>query len=80
MPDIEERIKDIISYFFQVPKENLFLTTSFIIDLGADSFDLIEIAMEIEEEYDISIPNPDEFSIIEDLIKFINKEIARPSK
>ncbi|MCI0343786.1 MAG: acyl carrier protein [Planctomycetales bacterium] len=40
-----------------VPKEKVTPETSFINDLGADSLDIVELVMEIEDAFDISIPD-----------------------
>ncbi len=40
-----------------VDKDKITLETSFVNDLGADSLDTVELVMELEEEFDISIPD-----------------------
>ena len=42
-----------------VDKEKITPETSFVNDLGADSLDTVELVMELEEEFDINIPNED---------------------
>jgi len=56
---IEERVKDIVAEQMGVDKSQITRETSFINDLGADSLDTVELVMEFEDEFDISIPDED---------------------
>ena len=53
----EERIKEIIMEQLGVEEEQITPEASFIDDLGADSLDTVELVMELEEEFDINIPD-----------------------
>lgn len=55
MQDIEQKIIDIISYNLSINKEDIKLDSSIEFDLGADSLDMIELILDIEWEYDITI-------------------------
>jgi acyl carrier protein len=57
MATVQERVVDIVSEQLGVEKEKITLETSFVNDLGADSLDTVELVMELEEEFDISIPD-----------------------
>ncbi|MDG2220099.1 MAG: acyl carrier protein [Rubripirellula sp.] len=57
MATVEERVIDIVSEQLGVDKDKITLETSFVNDLGADSLDTVELVMELEEEFDISIPD-----------------------
>ena len=57
MASIEERVVEIVSEQLGVDKEKITRETSFVSDLGADSLDTVELVMELEEEFDISIPD-----------------------
>jgi acyl carrier protein len=57
--EIEERIKSIIVEQLGVSAEEVTPDASFIEDLGADSLDIVELIMALEEEYDIEIPDED---------------------
>jgi acyl carrier protein len=57
MASIEERVIDIVSEQLGVDKDKITKETSFVNDLGADSLDTVELVMELEEEFDISIPD-----------------------
>jgi len=54
---IIERVTDIVSEQLGVDKEKITTDTSFVNDLGADSLDTVELVMELEEEFDVNIPD-----------------------
>ena len=54
---VEERVIEIVSEQMGVAKDQIRLETSFVNDLGADSLDTVELVMEFEEEFDITIPD-----------------------
>ncbi|QEG24703.1 acyl carrier protein [Mariniblastus fucicola] len=55
MASVEERVKDIVAEQLGVDKEKIKRESNFVNDLGADSLDTVELVMELEEEFDISI-------------------------
>ncbi len=55
--EIEEKVKDIICEQMGAEKEDITRETSFINDLNADSLDTVELVMEFEDEFDMSIPD-----------------------
>ncbi len=54
-----EKVKTIIAEQLQVEESDVTLESSFIEDLGADSLDIVELVMALEEEFDIVIPDED---------------------
>lgn len=54
---IEEKVIDIISEQMGTEKAQITRETSFINDLNADSLDTVELVMEFEDEFDMSIPD-----------------------
>ena len=54
-----EKMKSIISEQLNCEESNITMDTSFKDDLGADSLDLFELVMALEEEYSIEIPSDD---------------------
>ena len=54
---IESKVIDIISEQMGVDKSEITRETSFINDLNADSLDTVELVMEFEDEFDMSIPD-----------------------
>ena len=51
-----EKMQDIIAEVMNVPKEDITPDTKFVDDLGADSLDIFQIIMGIEDTFDIQIP------------------------
>jgi acyl carrier protein len=54
---VKERVIDIVAEQLGVEKDKISDETSFVNDLGADSLDTVELVMELEEEFDINIPD-----------------------
>ncbi|GAA0796074.1 acyl carrier protein [Clostridium sp. AF19-22AC] len=52
-----EKLQEIIADVLNVQKDDINLETTFVDDLGADSLDIFQIIMGIEEEFDIEIDN-----------------------
>lgn len=57
MPSVEERVINIVADQLGVSKDQISRETHFVNDLGADSLDTVELVMELEEEFDIQIPD-----------------------
>lgn len=56
---LDDKIKKIIEEQLGVEGDRIKVEASFIDDLGADSLDIVELVMAMEEEYDIEIPDED---------------------
>ena len=52
-----EKLQQIIAEVLNIDPEEITMNTTFVDDLGADSLDVFQIIMGIEEEFDIEIPN-----------------------
>ena len=78
MGDIEGKVKTIICDQLDVAKTDVVPEASFADDLGADSLDLVELIMAMEEQFDISIPDEDAEKIVtvKDAIDYIKKAAA----
>lgn len=59
-----EKLKGIIADVLNVDAEEITMDTTFVDDLGADSLDVFQIIMGIEEEFDIEIPNEEAEKIV----------------
>ena len=75
MGDLESKVKEIICEQLDVAEADVLPEASFADDLGADSLDLVELIMAMEEKFDISIPDEDaeKISTVQDAIDYINK-------
>ena len=71
----EQKVKDILSKQLGVGVEKLNADTNIATDLGADSLDLVEILMSLEEEFSVSIPDEaiPNIKTVGDLVTFIEK-------
>ena len=74
---LEDRVSAIIVEQLGVTKEELTPRASFIDDLGADSLDIVELVMAMEEEFDIEIPDDDAEKIqtIKDVVSYVKGKI-----
>jgi acyl carrier protein len=72
---IENEMIDIIVEQLSVEKDKVVPNASFVDDLGADSLDLVELIMAMEEGFDIEIPDEDAEGIttVKDAIDYVNK-------
>ena len=59
-----EKLKKIIAEVLNVDEEEITMETTFVDDLGADSLDVFQIIMGLEEEFDIEIPNEEAERIV----------------
>lgn len=68
-----EKIKEIVAEQLSCNEDEVQMETSFKDDLGADSLDLFELVMALEEEYDVEIPSDDLANIntVEDVINYL---------
>jgi len=57
--ELDQKISEIIVEQLGASKEEIVPEASFIDDLGADSLDIVELVMAMEEEFDIEIPDED---------------------
>ena len=73
-PDaILEKVKEVIIDQLGVEDESIKLDTSFIDDLGADSLDIVELIMALEEEFDMQIPDSEaeKIATVNDVVEYI---------
>lgn len=59
-----EKLQKIISEVLNIDADDITMESTFVDDLGADSLDVFQIIMGIEEEFDIEIPNEEAESIV----------------
>jgi acyl carrier protein len=63
-PEILEKVKGIVSKQLEVKLEDLNENTSFVNDLNADSLDSVEVVMNLEDEFDITVPDEKSIKIL----------------
>ena len=73
-----EKVKSIIVEVLNVDEDEITMETTFIDDLGADSLDVFQIIMGLEEEFEIEIPNEEAEKIVTvgDAVEQIKNKIA----
>lgn len=74
-----EKIQNIIADVLNIETEEITLESAFIDDLGADSLDIVEIVMAIEEEFDIKIPDDagENITTVGDAVEQIKKVVDK---
>ena len=77
--DIERRVRAIISKQLDLPEDEIKPESDFIKDLGADSLDVVELIMAMEDEFDLGeIPDEDaeNIRIVKDVIDYLLDKVA----
>jgi acyl carrier protein len=75
---VQERVIEIVAEQLGANKDIITRETSFVNDLGADSLDTVELVMELEEEFDINIPDDaaEKIQTVGQAIEHIEKAVA----
>ncbi len=75
---LEERVTNIIVNHLNISQEEVIPEASFVDDLGADSLDIVELVMAMEEEFGIEIPDEDAEKIqtIGDAIAYLKEKLG----
>jgi acyl carrier protein len=73
-----EELREMISEKLGIEKDQITETSSFVNDLGVDSLEQVEVIMELEKKFDITIPDEDQdkLSTVGDLLKYLNEKLA----
>ena len=76
--EVLEKVKGIIVEQLGVADNAVTMEASFIDDLGADSLDIVELVMALEEEFDIEIPDSDaeKVATVGDVVDYIKDHVA----
>ena len=76
--EVFEKVKEIIIEQLGVADTAVTTEASFIDDLGADSLDIVELIMALEEEFDMEIPDADAEKIVTvgDVVEYIKEHVA----
>lgn len=75
--EVFEKVKAIIIEQLGVTETAVTMEASFIDDLGADSLDIVELVMALEEEFDIEIPDTDAEKVVSvsDVVEYIKDNV-----
>ncbi len=75
MNTLQEQVMELCSKTFKADKKSLTLETKFVDDMGADSLDLVEFALSLEDEYHIEVPEREieKIKTIGDVIRLLEK-------
>lgn len=73
---IQDKVIDIVSDQLDTPKEDVATASSFVDDLKADSLDIVELVMALEDEFDVKIPDEDydKIKTVGDVIGYIEEK------
>ncbi|HSD21722.1 MAG TPA: acyl carrier protein [Anaeromyxobacter sp.] len=71
--NVEQKVRNIIADQLGVGEDEIKITSSFIEDLGADSLDIVELVMAMEEEFEVEIPDEEAENIktVQDAVNYI---------
>ena len=72
-----EKIRTMLCDQFDLAEDSVTLESSIVDDLGADSLDVVDLIMSLEEEFDIEIPDEEieNIKLVDDLVKYIEANI-----
>ena len=75
--EVFEKVKGIIVEQLGVAEASVTMEASFIDDLGADSLDIVELVMALEEEFDIEIPDADaeKVTTVGEVVEYIKDNV-----
>lgn len=77
MASVDEKVKQIIVEQLGVDEGEVTPSASFVDDLGADSLDIVELVMALEEEFGVSIPDEqaEKIKTVGDAVEFIAENV-----
>ena len=74
---ILEKIQQILAQQFEVSADSISADTNIVDDLGADSLDVVELIMSVEDEFGLSIPDEDaaELATVGKIVEYIESKL-----
>ena len=72
-----DKVKEIIAEKLSINEDNITMDSSFVDDLNADSLDLVELMMALEDELDTEIPDEEaeNFKTVGDVVKYLKNHV-----
>ena len=72
-----EKIRKILADQLEIEESKITLDSNLVEDLNADSLDIVELIMDVEQEYDITIPDEDlpEVVTVKDIVSYIESQV-----
>lgn len=72
-----EKIRKILADQLEIEESMITLESNLVEDLNADSLDIVELIMDVEQEFDIAIPDEDltAVAIVQDIVGYIEKQL-----
>lgn len=77
MEEVQKKLKEIVMDRLNAEEDQIKPEASFVEDLGADSLDIVELIMGIEEEFDIEIPDEDaeKLTTVGEALEYVKKKL-----
>ena len=79
MEEIFKKMQSLIAEQFAMDEEEITMDSSFVDDLGADSVDLVELVMAMEDEFDVGEIDEDELTglkTVKDCVRFLSSKLS----
>ena len=72
-----EKVREIIADKLSISEDEITMDSSFLEDLNADSLDIVELIMALEDELDMEIPDEDDegFVTVGDVVKYVKSHV-----
>ncbi|MBD2567379.1 acyl carrier protein [Anabaena lutea] len=76
--DIFDKVKKVVIEQLDVESEKVVPSANFVNDLGADSLDIVELVMALEEEFELEIPDEaaEKILTVQEVVDYINSNVA----
>lgn len=77
-----EKVKKLLAEQLNIPAEKILETSRVIDDLGADSLDVVEMLMTLEDEFNVTVTDEESVNLktVGDIVKLIDKKTAKSNK
>lgn len=72
-----EKVKSLLAEQLELDESEIQLESSFVEDLGADSLDVVEMLMILEEEFNVTVPDEEaeNFQTVKDVVDFLTESV-----